>query len=116
MKTINNEQRIALEVEAGVLVVDTLLTAGYLVAVDNGEDEQEWTVEKTSDRAEILRHLRETDEDYIFAFSGGERVGYVYLVYGNSGFDTVSDYTVSLEAVIGAPAQKFYDENEGRLV
>jgi hypothetical protein len=84
--------------------------------VDNGgEDEDDWTVAPTRDRAEIVKALRQTDEEHIYAFMPNSKkaFGWVYLVYGNCGYDTVNDYTTNLEASAGVAGSKFYDEHEG---
>lgn len=45
-----------------------------------------------------------TDEEFLYAYdSDGKHVGWVHLVYGNSGWDVISDNTNNLEdALIAA--------------
>ena len=44
----------------------------------------------------------ETDDDYLFVYKAGqsERFGWVRFVYGNDGYDVISDYTINLEKTL----------------
>ena len=82
-------------------VVTALLEAGYLLSVWNGE---ETTVKHGNDRAVLISALMTTDEDRILVYHTDcmeyGSIGWVYLVYGNDGWDVVSDYTTNLEDVL----------------
>lgn len=86
-------QRITIEGRVVGHLIDHALATGHAVSVNDGE---ETTVHRSSKRSEILGACFTTDEDYLILHrpSDGptERFGYVYLVYGNSGFDVISDY------------------------
>jgi hypothetical protein len=93
------EERIVMQ------VVDDLLAAGYPVDVFDGE---EVTLKDSTDRAAIRAALFTTDEDYLYAKKNGKVFGWVYAVYGNDGYDVISDYTVNLEPIL-ASANKIAD-------
>jgi len=87
--------------------VSALLAAGYWLAVCQGdEDEQPATTLKR----EIMRDLGECDEDRLIVYNADlTRIGWVHLVYGNAGWDVISDYTTNLEPQL-IPASE-YAEN-----
>lgn len=100
--------RINLEEKVVTAIVDAALKAGYLVTVDDGGDDGEYAIEDSADRKAILDALMNTDEDVIIlAPKPGValRSGSISLVYGNSGWDVISDYHTRLEAFI-APIQR----------
>jgi hypothetical protein len=74
-------------------VIEQGLASGYLVSLYDGE---ETTVSKSNSYKEVMSATFLTDENFlIFHKPDGTRVGSVYLVYGNSGFDVISDYSSS---------------------
>ena len=85
-------------------VIDSLLEAGYLLGVNDGE---ETTVHNSRDAKAVKAALMTTDEDYIFVYIKGDdkkdvRPQYwVRLIYGNDGWDVINDYHVHLEPAIG---------------
>ena len=93
---------------AKALIVDAL-KAGFVVSVDNGEDE----TKKFDDVKSILDAMFLTDEEHLHMWnpSNGRQVGWVFLVYGNDGWDVISDYTVNLEPIM-AGANKIADHYE----
>lgn len=80
-------------------IVADLLAADFELAVHDGE---EWH-NRTTDAAKLHKALMETDEDRLFVYKAdgpkGRRdwFGWVFFVYGNDGYDVISDYTVNLE-------------------
>ncbi|ENU1229103.1 MULTISPECIES: hypothetical protein [Enterobacterales] len=78
-----------------------LVDAGFGIAVYDGE---ELVTEVTHDVSSIMEAMFSTDEEFIYAYdSNGKHVGWVHLVYGNSGWDVISDNTNNLEdALIAA--------------
>lgn len=79
-----------------VLLVEDLLTAGFTISVDNGEEamfgpfnEAQW----------VFCAMSVTDRDDLLCRHNGEHVGSVRLVYGN-GPDVVSDYTGDLDEAL----------------
>lgn len=91
---------------AGKLIT-ALLAAGYTVDMNDGE---ETTVSRSTSHDEIMQAMFTTDEDILIARdSAGKQVGNVYLVYGNDGYDVISEYSLSLEAVL-APVEKYAED------
>lgn len=91
--------------------VDALLAAGYRIGVslERGYDHDSGMLLGSRDRERIIEEAWAGDECHIFAQPAegplvkGQRVvshGWVFLVYGNDGYDTISDYTTNLEAVL----------------
>lgn len=95
------KMRQLVEKEIVECVVDDALKAGYLLAVYSGEE----TTERSRRRGIVLKAMMKTDEDYLL-FSRAEDLddarvhGWVRFIYGNDGWDVVSDYTVNLEPVM----------------
>jgi hypothetical protein len=79
--------------------IKAFLDAGYKLSVFDGE---EVTLKRSTDAEAIFKALRTTDDDYLFVHRGEEkpRCGWVRFVYGNDGYDVISDYTVNLEDVL----------------
>lgn len=96
------------EVERKIVqaAIKQLLAAGFSLDVNDGE---ETTLKHSTDAAAIVAAMFTTDEDYLFvnepgagspaaALKGGSRIGWVRFIYGNDGYDVMSDYTVNLES------------------
>lgn len=82
--------RIGREKTIALALVAAILKRGYRISVNDGE---EWVVIRSTSRDEIVSALFSTDEDYIhLRGENGEKLGYFYLVYGNDGWDVISDY------------------------
>ncbi|HVG51618.1 MAG TPA: hypothetical protein VM867_08300 [Xanthobacteraceae bacterium] len=73
-------------------VIDRALAKGCFISVNDGG---EWVVKKSTKRREIMDALASTDADHLMIRdANGERVGVIYLVWGNGDPDTVvCDYT-----------------------
>lgn len=98
------------------LIVIEAISKGYSVSVHDGE---ETTVEKSTDFDTITKATMTTDEDTLIIHDkSGERIGMVYLVYGNDGWDVIADYTLNDQINdILIPAEQFANnaENEAAL-
>jgi hypothetical protein len=106
-KRIKTERRIARA------VVKDLTRAGWFLAIHDGGAQ---TIKPTQDRAAVLRAMFTTDEDYILAFQSADarrHSGMVRFVYGNDGWDVISDYTCALESDMRA-ALAVVDKLEAR--
>lgn len=99
-------QRIAVEQEIVTKVVDAMLQAGYCLQTDVLDDPRP-TV-PTSDRTEILAEMMAVDDEFLGVYHGSDRIGWVRFVYGNDGWDVVSDYTTNLESAL-APINAYAD-------
>lgn len=72
-------------------LVKACLDRGHLISVNDGE---EWVVHRSANKAEIMKALFSTDEDYLHLRSpAGEKLGWFRLIYGNEGYDVVSDHS-----------------------
>lgn len=89
-------------------LVKSALAEGYIISVYNGDDETSpfRTCEK------VISHMFATDEDRLYLWKDGKRFGWVFFVYGNDGWDVISDYTVNLEHIM-AEANKISKYYEG---
>lgn len=95
------QKRQAIEKRIAVAAIDQLLSAGFSLGVYDGE---EITIHHSKDKKAIVNALFTTDDDRLFVYfddtnpSDTRPNAWVYLVYGNDGWDVISDYTVNLEA------------------
>lgn len=95
---MNIEKRRQIERRIARRVVKDGLAAGYKIGVDNGGDEFE--LPPSGNGTAILNAMFATDEEYLVFYMDGERVGSVYFVYGNDGWDVITDYSTCLEEVL----------------
>lgn len=84
----------ALEKFVVELIIDRAFELGFVISVNDGE---ETTLIRSKDKAEIIGAMFTTDADYLYFYNPihgntGSRLGWAYLVYGNSGYDVISDY------------------------
>jgi hypothetical protein len=94
-------KRIGLEQRIVKRVVDVLLANGYALRVDDGEDYR--PNEPTTDRRAILAELAATDDDTletVRTVDGSVKRSFVRFVYGNSGYDVIADYGMSLDSLL----------------
>lgn len=109
--------RQAIEKRIAVAAIDQLLAAGFSLGVYDGE---EITIHHSKDKKAIVKALFTTDEDRIFVYFDDTNPNdtrpnaWVYLVYGNDGYDVISDYTVNLEEHLTA-ARALADEIEAKI-
>ncbi|MDB5243795.1 MAG: hypothetical protein JWP57_4421 [Spirosoma sp.] len=90
-----NTKRLALELSVVRKVVATMIGAGFLLSVHDGE---EITVHRSRTQRDILAALRTVDDDTLIVIGAdGKRVGRVYFVYGNEPWEVVNDYSEALE-------------------
>jgi hypothetical protein len=98
--------RIELEQRIVKMTIDAGLKAGYTLGVYDGE---EFTVQNSKDADEIFGAMFTTDEDTLcFYNEGGARIGWVFFVYGNDGYDVINDHTTNLEDVL-KPINEYCD-------
>ena len=80
------------------------LAAGYYLSVDNGGDSVE--IVPTNDYATIMSEMFATRSESLMFYDACARrksstpASYAELVYGNEGYTVISDYGVSLEALM----------------
>lgn len=79
-------------------LVGDLLTAGYLISVYDGEEMQ---VERDSDVEAIIDAVFSVDECHLHVHDNKPKpIGWVFIVLGNSGWDSINDHTTNLEDVL----------------
>ena len=102
------KMRQIVEREITTAVVDALLAAGFSLSIDNGDE----ITAHSKSRKNILNSMYLTDEEHLYAVKEGKTTAWVYFVYGNDGWDVISDYTVNLESLIGdgTDVQKVIDK------
>lgn len=90
--------RVIMERKIVTKLIDNALAAGYTLRVDQGacNDPEEYT-DPTTDRAAVIDAIMECDEDRLFYEKDGYNAGWVFLVYGNDGWDVICDYSIFLE-------------------
>lgn len=90
------------EIEAKIVekIVDEALRKDYALSIQPGA--AEISLERSKDKAAILNELMECDDDIILVHTTPEsrRGFFVYLVYGNDGWDVICDHATSLEAFL----------------
>lgn len=96
-------QRIGVERAIVRRVVRDLLDAGFELGTDaEGEDEKP----RTTKQAQILPRLMQVDDEHLLIFKPGRTDNdprpdsWVRFVYGNDGYDVISDYTTDLDDVL----------------
>ena len=77
--------------------------AGYKIAIDNGE--YDFACSMTKKLKTVMSAIMQTDSDNLYFYGPHSEAnegadGWVRCVYGNDGWDVISDYTVNLEPVI----------------
>lgn len=77
-------------------LIKEAIALGYYVSVDNGE---EVVLKKSQDCTAILKEMFSVDEEHLRFHTKNEddsfeSRGWVFLVYGNDGWDVIADYTI----------------------
>lgn len=107
---MNVKTRQKIERNIARSAVKALIADGYTVDVFDGEE----TVLRASTSIKaIMAAMFTTDEDQLTA-NKGDVTGWIHFVYGNDGWDVISDYTTNLEAVLRSTnelADKLEDGN-----
>jgi len=79
-------------------IIGVMLDSGYTITIDNGND---ITIRQSSNKEDILAGMFLTDEDKILvSHKDGNSRGYIWLVYGNRGWDVIHNYSNSLEVIL----------------
>lgn len=91
---MNVQKRMDIERKVYSRIVKDALADGLTVSVHDGE---EYALEGSSSYKAIMDAGFSTDADALVFFRDGKRLGFVSLVYGNSGWDVISDYTATDE-------------------
>ena len=84
------EERIKIEKAIVATLVESAIAKGYKLSVCDGEA---WPLKGSTSVADVMGALFSTDEEVIAIRIDRELVGYVNLIYGNDGYDVISDHT-----------------------
>jgi hypothetical protein len=98
-------KRIATEKRIVGKTIRALKKAGFLFRVDDGGDDMSPMLTRVN---EVLDLCFGTDCVTVFVYVGLREAGWVNFVYGNGGWDVLSDYTTNLEDVL-KPVNDFAD-------
>lgn len=81
--------------------INELLGHGFALSVNDGE---ETTLLASQDKQAIKAAMQTTDEDYLLVHrtAAHKSFGWVRFIYGNDGWDVISDYTTNLEQFLTA--------------
>lgn len=107
----SHEQRQCVEREIVRRVVRAMLGAGYLLGVDSGGDEPD--LYRCADEAQIMEAAFAVDDCRLMVQHSDpkavkENCGWVRFVFGNSGYDVLSNYTVNHETLL-KPINEYAD-------
>jgi hypothetical protein len=93
---MNVKLRQSIERRIARRLVSDILAAGHAISIDETQEHP------SANRTEILGNLFQMDEDQIHVHRAGEAkpFAWVFLVYGNDGWDVISDYTTNIEALV----------------
>jgi hypothetical protein len=98
-ESMSIKQRIRIEKQIVTRAVKDALKAGYALNIDYGDGMVFQGA--ITDRARLLAGIMQGDDDRIYYYDArGQYAGWAWFVYGNDGWDALSDYTVNLEGVL----------------
>lgn len=89
------QKRQKIERRIATAFIKSALAKGYSFKIDNGGDESE-TI-KTTALQETLNAMFATDQEHLYICKDGKAIGWAFFVYGNDGWDVISDYTCNLD-------------------
>lgn len=84
-------------------IVEDAIKAGYSLTVESLDgDEEAPEIAKSKDADAILKAMFQGDEDRVTIYDDTLRLGWLFFVYGNDGWDVLSDYSANqvTEAVV----------------
>lgn len=106
-------KRQEIEREIVKRTIKELLAAGYSLGVNDGE---ETVITHSTDAEAIFKEMFATDQDFLLVYVtvGGRclSIANVHFIYGNTGWDVISDHTEFLETVL-KPVMAFAQTFEG---
>lgn len=93
---MDTKERI--EIERSILrqFVEDVLKAGYAIVVDDGESRSRPFFGSNA----VMAHCMQVDDEKLYAIGtgkddAGDTIGYAHFVYGNEGYDVLSDHSVA---------------------
>lgn len=104
------ETRIAIEKKIVRRIVWTAIQHDYTVTVHDGSEEA--VLVRSRDERAIMRACFSVDEEWLNLIApDGRNMGHVYLVYGNDGYDVMSDWSMNLDCMLSG-ARELADQLE----
>jgi hypothetical protein len=95
MKIIESMERQVIK----ALVTEAFKRGFTKIIIDNGGDDEEQIT--CTDTKEVMASIRQTDEEHMFfVHPDVAKMPYVFLVYGNDGYDVIADHSLSLNEMI----------------
>lgn len=93
IKSTEVRSRISIERRIVTSLVDEFLAQGFTLIVDDGEEHT-----PAATKAAAMDALLNTDEDQLgIVDKEGDTIGWIKLVYGNDGWDVMSDWHTNLD-------------------
>lgn len=86
--------RRSMEKSVARRAVKDLIAAGYSLTLDNGDEDE--PIKDSRDAQAVLKEMFGVDDERLYARKGKKNY-WVFFVYGNDGYDVISDYTVGLD-------------------
>lgn len=93
-----------IELAIAVAFINQVVRSHYYISVNNGEDGE---MKPTNDAKTVIEAMFLTDDEHLNVWvlkqeteSEFTRIGFAYFVYGNDGFDVISDYSTLLEPLM----------------
>ena len=101
---MNVKMRQEVERKIASRLVKDILKAGYTILIDNGGAPEECTGPFGKYR-QVMAEMFLADWDRLYLYRPGKdakegHYGWVFLVYGNDGYDVISDYTCNLRKLL----------------
>lgn len=102
------KRRISIEGRIAKKAIEEFLKAGYTLGVNDGN---ELVISNSVDAKAVYKAMQSVDEEHLIVYKDGKRFGWLFFVYGNSGYDVIADYTTNLEHVMEA-VNEYADKQE----
>lgn len=81
------------------LVTEAFKRGFTTITIDNGGDAGEDIT--CTNTKEVMASIRQTDEEHMFfVHPDNPKMSWVFLVYGNDGYDVIADHSLSLNEMI----------------
>jgi hypothetical protein len=110
MERIAERRRVqATDREITTKLIDALIFDGYLITCCIRQDDPDF--KRSVDREGILELLFDLDLAELRVEKDGKR-SWIMLVFGESGWDVVADYSVDLEGIIDPIVEPYSDEHD----
>lgn len=94
------KMRQEIERKIAIALIESALKAGFAITVNDGEED---VLKDSISKHAVLKSMFTTDDDTLYLRKpGATKYSWVKFVYGNDGYDVISDYTIDLEPIMSA--------------